>query len=98
MSLNTRRWTPCTGNSVPAWCPSPATTCPCSMPAASSPSIRHTREPAGLFDVSHMGQFLLEGPGVAATLESLVPADLEALGEHRQTYTLLTNDDGRCAR
>lgn len=55
---------------------------------------RHTRERAGLFDVSHMGQFVLEGPGMTATLESLVPVDLEALGEHRQTYALLTNDEG----
>jgi aminomethyltransferase len=29
---------------------------------------RHTREAAGLFDVSHMGQLLLSGPGVADTL------------------------------
>jgi aminomethyltransferase len=55
---------------------------------------RHTRSKAGLFDVSHMGQFLLEGPGIAQTLESLVPADLVALGEHRQCYSLLTNDHG----
>ncbi len=55
---------------------------------------QHTREQAGLFDVSHMGQVIVEGPGAAAALESLVPADLEGLGEHRQTYTLLTNDSG----
>ena len=54
----------------------------------------HTRQQAGLFDVSHMGQFVLEGPGIAAALESLVPADLDTLGEHRQVYTLLTNDEG----
>jgi aminomethyltransferase len=55
---------------------------------------RHTREAAGLFDVSHMGQLLLSGPGVADTLESLMPADLHDLDEHRQTYALLTNEDG----
>lgn len=55
---------------------------------------QHTRDRASLFDVSHMGQLILEGPGVTATLESLVPADLETLGEHRQCYTLLTNDEG----
>ncbi|MFK8043473.1 glycine cleavage system aminomethyltransferase GcvT [Congregibacter sp.] len=55
---------------------------------------RHTRGLAGLFDVSHMGQFILEGPEITATLESLVPVDLEALGEHRQSYALLTNDEG----
>ncbi|MDP5070568.1 MAG: glycine cleavage system aminomethyltransferase GcvT, partial [Congregibacter sp.] len=55
---------------------------------------RHTREQAGLFDVSHMGQFIVEGADITQTLESLMPVDLEALGEHRQTYALLTNDDG----
>ncbi len=55
---------------------------------------RHTRAQAGLFDVSHMGQFVVQGPGIAATLEGLVPADLEALGENRQVYTLFTNDEG----
>ncbi|MDX1734187.1 MAG: glycine cleavage system aminomethyltransferase GcvT, partial [Halioglobus sp.] len=54
----------------------------------------HTRQAAGLFDVSHMGQVLVEGPGVAALLESLVPADLEGLQENHSTYTLLTNDSG----
>jgi aminomethyltransferase len=67
---------------------------PVSYPAGIIAEHTHTREQAGLFDVSHMGQYLLEGPGVTATLESLVPADLEALGEHRQCYTLLTNDAG----
>ena len=55
---------------------------------------RHTREAAGLFDVSHMGQFVLSGAAITATLERLVPADLEALAPHRQTYSLLTNDEG----
>ncbi|MEM1402506.1 MAG: glycine cleavage system aminomethyltransferase GcvT [Pseudomonadota bacterium] len=55
---------------------------------------RFTRSDAGLFDVSHMGQFIVEGPDVTATLESLVPVDLVALGEHQQTYALLTNTEG----
>lgn len=55
---------------------------------------RHTREQAGLFDVSHMGQFVLEGPGIVETLESLMPADLSALDVDAQTYSLLTNDAG----
>ncbi len=55
---------------------------------------RHTRTKAGLFDVSHMGQFLIEGSGTAEALEALVPADLLGLGEHRQCYSLLTNNAG----
>ncbi len=54
----------------------------------------HTRNAAGLFDVSHMGQVVVEGVGAAAMLETLVPADIEGLGIHRQTYALLTNEDG----
>jgi aminomethyltransferase len=54
----------------------------------------HTRASAGLFDVSHMGQVVLRGPGSAALLESLVPADVEGLGVDRQTYALFTNESG----
>jgi aminomethyltransferase len=54
----------------------------------------HTREAAGLFDVSHMGQVILEGEGSTAMLESLVPVDIEGLGENRQTYALFTNEQG----
>jgi aminomethyltransferase len=53
-----------------------------------------TRTSAGLFDVSHMGQIVIEGPGSAALLESLVPVDVLGLGIDRQTYALFTNDTG----
>ncbi|MEE4277889.1 MAG: glycine cleavage system aminomethyltransferase GcvT [Halieaceae bacterium] len=55
---------------------------------------RHTRALGSVFDVSHMGQFVVSGPGVAATLESLMPSDLQGLALHRQCYALLTNDEG----
>jgi aminomethyltransferase len=54
----------------------------------------HTRAAAGLFDVSHMGQVVIEGQGAADRLESLVPVDIQALGIDRQTYALFTNDRG----
>jgi len=54
----------------------------------------HTREAAGLFDVSHMGQVIIEGVGSAAMLESLVPVDVAGLGINRQTYALFTNERG----
>jgi aminomethyltransferase len=34
-----------------------------------------TRENAGLFDVSHMGQLLVHGRDTAAALETLMPGD-----------------------
>lgn len=55
---------------------------------------QHTRTRASLFDVSHMGQLVVAGAGIDATLESLVPADLEGLAVNRQCYTLLTNEQG----
>jgi aminomethyltransferase len=60
---------------------------------------QHARAAAGLFDVSHMGQFalrarLLAAGSVAHALETLVPVDLLGLGEGRQRYALLTNSVG----
>jgi aminomethyltransferase len=56
-----------------------------------------TREHAGLFDVSHMGQAALIGPDHAATaraLEALVPADILDLKPGRQRYTQLLDESG----
>lgn len=52
---------------------------------------KHTREQAGLFDVSHMGQIRLSGAGSAAALETLCPADIAGLASGGQRYALLTN-------
>lgn len=57
----------------------------------------HTREAAGLFDVSHMGQAWIEGPdhgAVAAALEALVPGDIRDLTPGAIRYTLLLNGKG----
>ena len=54
----------------------------------------HTRQAAGLFDVSHMGQLRLVGPDAAAALESLIPVDVIDLPAGKQRYGLLLNDEG----
>ncbi|MDX1739487.1 MAG: hypothetical protein R3261_14705, partial [Alphaproteobacteria bacterium] len=54
----------------------------------------HTREKAGLFDVSHMGQCWLVGEDADRALESLCPADLQALKPGQQKYTQFLNEDG----
>ena len=57
----------------------------------------HTRDKAGLFDVSHMGQATLVGPDhetTALALETLVPGEMLKLGAGRQRYTVLLNDAG----
>ena len=54
----------------------------------------HTRQAAGLFDVSHMGQLRLVGPDAAAAFESLMPVDVIDLPVGKQRYGLLLNDAG----
>lgn len=53
-----------------------------------------TREHAGLFDVSHMGQLVVSGEGAAAALEALLPGDISALKPGRQRYSLLLGETG----
>jgi aminomethyltransferase len=53
-----------------------------------------TRENAGLFDVSHMGQLLIHGGHVDAALETLRPGELKLLGDMRLRYSLLLAEDG----
>ncbi|TCS40431.1 glycine cleavage system aminomethyltransferase GcvT [Reinekea marinisedimentorum] len=54
----------------------------------------HTRAKAGLFDVSHMGQFKLVGSNGAQALEQLLPIDVIDLPEGKQRYALLLNEQG----
>ncbi|KIU49646.1 glycine cleavage system protein T [Pseudomonas putida] len=54
----------------------------------------HTREQAGLFDVSHMGQIRLVGADAAKALETLVPVDIIDLPVGMQRYAMFTNEQG----
>jgi len=67
---------------------------PVQFPAGIMSEHHHTREQAGLFDVSHMGQVRIDGPGAAEALERLVPANVVGLKPHRQRYALFTNEQG----
>jgi len=53
-----------------------------------------TRQHAGLFDVSHMGQLTVSGEGAVAALEAILPADIAALKPGRQRYSLLLDESG----
>jgi aminomethyltransferase len=53
-----------------------------------------TREHAGLFDVSHMGQLLFSGEGVDEALERLLPSDIKGLKPFRQRYSMLLDEEG----
>ena len=54
----------------------------------------HTRQAAGLFDVSHMGQLRLVGADAALAFESLMPVDVVGLGVGKQRYGLLLDAQG----
>jgi len=53
-----------------------------------------TRENAGLFDVSHMGQLLVHGRDVDAALERLMPGDFKAAADMKPKYSLLLDESG----
>ncbi|WP_425483798.1 glycine cleavage system aminomethyltransferase GcvT [Caulobacter soli] len=53
-----------------------------------------TREHAGLFDVSHMGQARLRGENPAKSFEKLVSADYQGLKPGKQRYAVLLNAQG----
>jgi aminomethyltransferase len=53
-----------------------------------------TRENAGLFDVSHMGQVLLTGDAPDVALETIVPGEIQKLGVNRMRYSVLLNEEG----
>ncbi len=67
---------------------------PVSYPLGVKKEHLHTREKAGLFDVSHMGQVKLIGENAKKALESLVPVDIIDLPLMKQRYAMFTNDKG----
>ncbi|MGB7288301.1 MAG: glycine cleavage system aminomethyltransferase GcvT [Salaquimonas sp.] len=67
---------------------------PVQYPAGVMQEHLHTRQNAGLFDVSHMGQVILRGRNAALELEKLVPVDLVGLKQGRQRYGFFTNKTG----
>lgn len=54
----------------------------------------NVRENIGVFDVSHMGEIIVTGPGALAYLEKLQPNNLSALKIGKCQYTVLCREDG----
>jgi aminomethyltransferase len=52
------------------------------------------RQKAGLFDVSHMGEFEVKGPDAEAFLQSLTPNDVSRLQMGQAHYSALTTESG----
>ncbi|MEM9487382.1 MAG: glycine cleavage system aminomethyltransferase GcvT [Cyanobacteria bacterium P01_F01_bin.116] len=52
------------------------------------------RTSVGIFDISHMGKFILTGDNVLPALQKLVPSNLEKLSPGKAQYTVLLNPEG----
>ncbi|MGB1527238.1 MAG: glycine cleavage system protein T, partial [Miltoncostaeaceae bacterium] len=52
------------------------------------------RERCGLFDVSHMGQIEVTGPGARDFLQATLTNDITRIGPGQAQYTLLPDDNG----
>ena len=55
---------------------------------------KHVRESVGLFDVSHMGQLIIEGNNACGFLQKLITNDVSKLNIGKVQYTCMTNQDG----
>ncbi len=68
------------------------------MPIQYSGGIVHehlrTRRSAGLFDVSHMGRFLLRGCGAIDFLQRILTSDVSALKPGDSQYAILSDENG----
>jgi aminomethyltransferase len=58
------------------------------------PEHLSVRNDCGAFDVSHMGEFEVEGPQAREFLQSVLSNDLDRIGPGQAQYTLLTNEQG----
>lgn len=65
---------------------------PLTYPAGVMKEHLHTREHAGLFDISHMRLILLTGPGAADLLGTACPLDPMALAQRQSKYTFFLSE------
>ncbi len=52
------------------------------------------RQAVGIFDLTHMGEFEISGPGARAFVQNLVTNDLDRLVENQVMYTCMCYEDG----
>src|SRR3954463_11751563 len=52
------------------------------------------RTPAGVFDVSHMGEVETTGPGAEAFIQRILSNDVEKIAADGAQYSVLTKEDG----
>jgi aminomethyltransferase len=67
---------------------------PVHYPAGITAEHKAVRERVGLFDVSHMGEFIIGGPGAVAFLNRVTTNDVGALAIGQAHYSAILNDRG----
>lgn len=67
---------------------------PVQYPAGVIAEHMAVREKAGLFDVSHMAELILEGPDAVSNIQHLVTADISKMTDGQVKYAMLCNDQG----
>src|SRR5581483_2033207 len=55
---------------------------------------RAVRERVGIFDVSHMGELVVRGPGALAGLQAITPNDVGRLSDGRCHYSAFLTEKG----
>ncbi len=68
------------------------------MPVQYAKGINHehsiVRNGVGVFDVSHMGEFLLKGPNAAELIQTVTSNDVSKLFDGKVQYSCLPNENG----
>ena len=67
---------------------------PVQYPSGILAEHRAVRTAAGVFDISHMGQFIASGPGAKAWLNSVFSNNLDRIGAGQSQYGFLLNETG----
>lgn len=67
---------------------------PVQYPTGSTAEHRAVREAAGLFDVSHMGEFAVGGAGALDLVQHVTTNDVSRLDVGQAQYSLLPREDG----
>ena len=67
---------------------------PVQYPTGITAEHRAVRETAGLFDVSHMGEFIIRGPDALALIQNVAVNDAAAVEEGQAQYSALCAADG----
>src|SRR5687767_8653981 len=65
---------------------------PISYPAGTIAEHNAVRSSAGIFDVSHLGKIMVQGPGAAAFLDAQLTNRMDNLAAGRARYTLICNE------